>query len=155
MMSELAVDANRMLSSAPHVADELVAAAVNRPDVGRILWIVAERLPEDSDRLAQRGVGDVRVRPGGFDKVLFRDHFARLFEQAPQHSCRAGRNVDLLFAPVQEAQARVELDRAECNDLAGNASRHRFLRRSFRIPVGAPEPDLKSPGDFLNAFQRF
>ena len=57
--------------------DEAIAAPVDGLDVGRLLRIVAEDLPELADGLGQRGVGDEGVLPDGVQQRLLRDDATR------------------------------------------------------------------------------
>jgi hypothetical protein len=86
---------------------------MDRLDVSRMLGLVAERLADDADGLAERGIGDGRVLPGGIEQLGLGHEAARTNNQAFEHAERAGRQRDLCLATIEDPLDAVEAEVAE------------------------------------------
>ena len=114
----------RILGRADGLADEPVAAPVQRLDVARPARIVRERAAQLLDAGDERRVADRGLGPHRGEQLILGDHLAGPLGEEGQQRERLGREPDLARAGHQSA-ARVETIASE-----GKCPiRHVFLRR--------------------------
>ena len=93
--------------------EKTISAAVDRLDIARLLRVVAERLPQEADRLGQRRIGDERILPDRIDQLLARDDLAWPRDEQAEHADDARRQRYFLAGAPEQLVRRIEDEGAE------------------------------------------
>ena len=88
---------------------------MHRLDVGGGLRIVAQRLPQEADRLGERGVGDKRLLPDRVDDFLARHDGPGALEEELEDAEHARRQGNLIGPAAQQPGGPVEREGPECD----------------------------------------
>jgi hypothetical protein len=120
--------ARRDRAALDHLADELVAPTVDRPDEPLPAAVVADRPAGRPDPARQRGLGDETVAPDRVQQLLFGHHPVPLLHQDRQQ--REDLRLDRFAAPVatKVVSTQVEFGSLELEDQEATS------------PVVGPEP---------------
>jgi hypothetical protein len=103
--------------------NQAVAAARDGLNEAGLGCVVIEDFSEMRDGVGQNIVSDERVRPYGFDDLLFVEDFSRLARQVDEHLHRLGLDADFLAVDTKGVEIGMDRNLADFEALHSHRGR--------------------------------